>query len=122
MLTLRRFKSSVNKVKTRTYPVVVIGSDHDFVLLVMKLISKKIKKPANSRIKFNRGRFEDLEIAEIFKAQIDGRFPTLNLLGKDINELTTRFNEAVLETAEKVFGRERKKQATGNKRHLGAVR
>ena len=109
ILTPRRFKSSVNKAKTRTYPGADIGSDHDLVLLVMKMKLKKRQKPANPRIKFDLERLEDPEIAEIFEAKIGGRFAALNILDKDINELTTSFNEGVLETAEEVVGRQRKK-------------
>ena len=109
ILTPRRFKSSVNKAKTRTYPGADIGSDHDLVLLVMKLKLKKRQKPANPRIKFDLERLDDPEVAEIFQARIGGRFAALSILDKDINELTTSLNEAVLETAEEVVGRQRKK-------------
>ena len=109
ILTPRRFKSSINKAKTRTYPGADIGSDHDLVLLVMKVKLKKKQKPANPRIKFDLEKLDDPEVAEIFQARIGGRFAALNLLDKDINDLTTSFNEAVRETAEEVVRRQRKK-------------
>ena len=109
ILTPWHFKSSINKAKTRTYPGADIGSDHDLVLLVMKVKLKKKQKPTNPRIKFDLEKLDDPEVAEIFQARIGGRFAALNLLDKDINDLITSFNEAVRETAEEVVGRQRKK-------------
>ena len=77
----------------------------------------------NPRIKFDLERLNDPEVVEIFQARIGGRFAALNILDKEINELATSLNEAVLETAEEVVCRQRKKtQAMGNKRHLRPVR
>ena len=109
ILTPRRFKSSINRAKTRTYPGADIGSDHDLVLLNMKLRLKKKPNTSNPRIKFNLERLRDPAIAEIFQAQLGGRFAALNVLDTDLNDLTTDFNEAVCETAEEVLGRQRKK-------------
>ena len=109
ILTPRRFKSSINRAKTRTYPGADIGSDHDLVLMTMKVKLKKKQTAANPRIKFDLEKLKDPQINEIFQAQLGGRFAALNLLNSDINDLTTSFTEIVQETAEEVLGRQRKK-------------
>ena len=44
ILTPCRFKSSINKAHTRTYPGADIGSDHDLVLLVMRVKLKRQRR------------------------------------------------------------------------------
>ena len=109
ILTPRRFKSSVNRAKTRTYPGADIGSDHNLVLLTMKIKLKKKYKAAQTRIKFDLEKLKDPEVAEMFQAQLGGKFAALNLVDIEINDLTDSMNEAVRETAEEVLGRHRKK-------------
>ncbi|XP_076443957.1 uncharacterized protein LOC143282244 [Babylonia areolata] len=109
VLTPRRFKSSINRAKTRTYPGADIGSDHDLVLLTMKMKLKKKHQAVQPGIKFDLEKLKDPEIEEVFQAQLGGRFAALSLLDNNINDLTNTFNEAVRETAEEVLGRQRKK-------------
>ena len=109
ILTPRRFKSSINKARTRTYPGADIGSDHDLVLLILKVKLKKNQQPANPRIKFNLDKLKDPNVEEIFQAKLGGRFAALTLLDNDINDLTINFNEAVRATADEVLGRQRRK-------------
>ena len=113
ILTPLRFKSSINRAKTRTYPGADVGSDHDLVLLTMKMKLKKKHQSANPRIKFNLVKLHDPAVAEVFKAKLGGRFGALSLLDIDINDLTSNYNEAVLETAEEVLGHQRKKKVSG---------
>ena len=109
ILTPRRFKSSINRAKTRTYPGADIGSDHDLVLLVMQLRLKKKPQTSSPRIKFDLERLKDPAVADMFQAQLGGRFAALSVLDSDLNDLTTEFNEAVTETAKEVLGRQRKR-------------
>ena len=57
VLTPWRFKSSINRAKTRTYPGADVGSDHDLVLLTMKIRLKKKYQAAQPRIKFDLEHF-----------------------------------------------------------------
>ena len=57
ILIQKRFKSSVNKAKTRTFPGADIGSDHDLVLMTLKLKSNGQKKAP--RIRFNLNKLKD---------------------------------------------------------------
>ena len=109
VLTPRRFKSSINRAKTRTYPGADVGSDHDLVLLNFKIRLKKKNQPNQPRIRFDLDKLKDPEIVEVFQAQLGGRFAALSLLDGDIDALTNNFNETVLKTAEEVIGRQRKK-------------
>ena len=109
IMTPCRFKSSINKAKTRTYPGADIGSDHDLVLLVMKLKLRKQYQANNPRIKFNLDKLKDPEVEAVFQAQLGGRFAALNLFDSSVDELADSFKEVVLDTAEKVLGRQRKK-------------
>ena len=109
ILTLRRFKSSINKAKTRTYSGTDVGSDHDVVLMVMKLKLNKLFHAPNPRIKFDLEKLNDPEIASVFKAEVGGRFAALNLVDSSFEELAGDFKEVVLESAEEILGRRRKK-------------
>ena len=108
ILTPQRFKSSINKAQTRTFPGADIGSDHDMVLLTLRLKLKTQKKHNNPRIRFNVDKLKDPQVARIFEASIGGKFATLNLL-QDIDSLTDNMEETLLETATEILGKDRKK-------------
>lgn len=76
----------------------------------MKLKLRKQCHPTNPMIRFNLDKLKDPEVASVFQAQLGGRFAALNLLDKDINEITGGFKNAILDTAEEVLGKERKKK------------
>ena len=76
----------------------------------MKIKLKKNFKAKQSRVKYDVERLKDPEILDIFQARIGGRFAALSLLDKDINELTSNFNEVMKDAAEEVLGRKRKKK------------
>ncbi|XP_033110790.1 craniofacial development protein 2-like [Anneissia japonica] len=64
----RRFRSSVNIAKTRTFPGADVGSDHDLVLMTFRLHLKKASKPGQVRIKFDLDKLKDPEVAKAFQA------------------------------------------------------
>ena len=53
ILTPQRFKYSIIRTSTRTYPGAYINSDHDLVLCNMKLKLKVNRKPKTTRIRFD---------------------------------------------------------------------
>ena len=110
ILTPKRFKSSINKPKTRTFPGADVGSDHDLVLLTMKLKLKKNFKAGQSRIKYDLDKLKDQGVLDIFQAQVGGKFAALTILDKDIDDLTNDFNEVMKDAAEEVLGKKRKKK------------
>ena len=109
ILVPQKFKSSINKAQTRTFPGADIGSDHDMVLMTMKMKLKKNFKQDSPRIRFNVDKLKDPEIAEVFEARVGGRFSALGLLENDINTMTDNIKEVLQETAAEVLGKEKKK-------------
>ena len=77
------FKSSINKAKTRTFPGADVGSDHDLVLSSLRLKLKHFQK--TPRIRFDLEKLKDPENAEIFQAQVGGKFAALNTVDSDVD-------------------------------------
>ena len=110
ILVKRRFQSSVNIAKTRSFRGADIYSDHELVMMSFRLHLKKMKKQDHTRIKFDLEKLKDPNVAEVFEAQIGGKFAPLLLLDADgtgIDNLTDMFNTAVTETAMEVLGKKR---------------
>ena len=68
ILAPQRFKSSINKAMTRTFPGADIGSDHDLVLAAFKLKLRAKRSPRSPCILFDLEKLKDPEIAEVFQA------------------------------------------------------
>ena len=107
ILVKRRFRSSVNINKTRSFPGADIGSDHELVMMNFNVRLKKLKKNESVRIKFDLEKLKDPEVVEIFQASIGGRFAPLLMIEQDIQDLTEKFNSAVVDTAKEVLGKHR---------------
>ena len=106
----RRFQTSVNIAKTRSFPGADIGSDHELVMMTFKLHLRKVSKQGHSRIRFDLEKLKDPEVAEMFKARIGGKFAPLTLLDADdvnMDDLINKFNVAVTETANETLGKYR---------------
>ena len=109
----RRFQTSVNIAKTRSFPGADIESDHDLVMMTFKLHLKKVSKQGHARIRFDLEKLKDPEVAETFKAMIGGKFAPLTLLDADdvnMDDLISKFNVEVTETANKTLGKYRHKK------------
>ncbi|XP_076454867.1 uncharacterized protein LOC143289703 [Babylonia areolata] len=109
ILTPQRYKSSINKANTRTFPGADIGSDHDLVLATFKLKLKCKRCPRNPRIRFDLEKLKDPEIADVFQAQVGVKFAALNLMDIDVDTLANNIKEVLTTTAEQVVGKKRKK-------------
>ena len=110
IMVKRRFRSSVNIARTRSFPGADIGSDHELVMMTFKLHLKKVMKQGPTRIKFNLEKLRDPDVTEAFKAMIGGKFAALTLLDADDTDMETMidsFNAAVTETANEVLGKHR---------------
>ena len=105
ILTPQRFKSSINKPKTRTFPGADVGSDHDLVMMTVNLRLQKNRKNKNPRIRFDIEKLHDPNIATHFKATIGGRFAVLNFLEPDINNPVNSIGTAMRDTAKDVLGK-----------------
>ena len=111
-LVPQKFKSSINKAQTRTFPGADIDSGHDMVLMTLKMKLKNFKQDS-PRIRFNVGKLEDLGgIAEIFEAKFWGRFSALNLRNMTSTySLTTRRTYS-MKQPQKCLGEKEEEQAT----------
>ncbi|XP_076438257.1 uncharacterized protein LOC143277357 [Babylonia areolata] len=108
-LTPQRYKYSVNKANTRTFPGADIGSDHDLVLAAFELKLKCKRCPRNPHIRFDLEKLKDPEITDVFQAQVGGKFAALNLMDTDVDTLANNIKEVLTTTAEQVVGKERKR-------------
>ncbi|KAJ8396775.1 hypothetical protein AAFF_G00013740 [Aldrovandia affinis] len=119
ILIKKRFQSSVNIGRTRSFPKADIGSDHDLVLMSFRLRLKKIKSSKYTRMKLNLDKLQDPEVAELFKTTLGGKITTLLLEGAedtDTDTMTTKFNTAVTETATAILGKLRPKRILGSQK------
>ena len=83
ILVPKRYRSSINTSKTHAFPGADCGSDHDLVLLSMRIKLKKVKKKPFTRMKFDLEKLNDPNIAKEFKAAIGGRFAPLLIYDDD---------------------------------------
>ena len=105
-----RFRSGIRRARTRTFPGADVGSDHDLVLLNFRVRLKKIKKPQTIRMKFNLDRLKDPTILESFQATVGGKFAALLTLEEEAEEMTSKFNTVMTETAGDILGKHRQKK------------
>ena len=91
ILILKRFQSSVNKNKTRIFLGPDIGSDHDLVMMNIKLKLKKQKLEKSYRIKHDLEKLKDPNVLKNFQTKISGRFAALMTVG-NIDEAIEKFN------------------------------
>ena len=110
ILMPQRYKSSINKAKTRTFPGADIGSDHDLVLTSLKLKLKTKRFQKSSRIRFDLEKLKDPKIAEVFQAQVGGKFAALSTVDSDVDTLAGNIKEVLLTTADEVLGKPRRKK------------
>ena len=105
ILTPQRFKSSINKPKTRTFPGTDVGSDHDLVMMTINLRLQKNQKNKNPQIRSDIEKLQDPNIATHFIATIGGRFTALNFLEPNINNLVNSVGTAMRDTAKEVLSK-----------------
>jgi len=75
----KRFISGIKVSKTRSFPEADIGSDHELVIMTVKIKLKKLSQSKNPRVKYNLNKLKDRSILEIFQANVGGRFGPLLL-------------------------------------------
>ena len=101
----RRFQSSVNIVKTRSFPGAFIGCDHELVMITFRLRFQRVKTQGSIRIRFSLeilDKLKDPNIAGFSRAALGGKFAPLHALENQDTEtdaLINSFNTAVTETA-----------------------
>ena len=109
ILSPQRFKSSINKVNTRSFPGADTGSSHVLVLTTTNLKLKTKRFTKSLRIRFDLEKLKDPKIAEMFQAKVGGTSAIVCVLDSDMDTLVNSLRGVLLSTAEKVCGRQRKK-------------
>ena len=108
-----RFRSGIKTARTRTFPDVDVGSDHDMVMMTFQARHKNSRKPTQPRIMFELEKLNDPTVMSVFQATIGGRFAPLATLvdeNADLDSMVTDFNKAVTDTAAELLGMQRRKR------------
>ena len=66
IMVKRRFQSSVNIAKTRSFPGADIRSDHELVMMTFRFRLQRTKNQGNIRIRFSLKKLKDPNIADFF--------------------------------------------------------
>ena len=106
----KRCRSGVNIHRTRSFPGVDIGSDHDLVMMTFRVRLKKARKPDQPRRRFN---LRDPDVACTFQATIGGTFaPLIGLSDEDmdIDTMINTYNTAVTDVSSEILGKERRRK------------
>jgi len=85
----KRFISEIKASKTRSFAEADIESDHELVMMTVKIKLKKMSQSKNLRVKYNLNKLGDCCILEIFQAKIGGRFGPLLLRQDPKNKTDT---------------------------------
>ena len=109
------FRSGIKTARTRTFPGVDVGSDHDKVMMTFQTRLKNSRKPTQPRIRFDIEKLNDPTVMSAFQATIGGRFALLATLvdDADLDSMVTHFNKAVTDTAAERLGKQRRKRKPG---------
>ena len=100
---------SVEPRKSRTFAR-ADNSDHDLVLMTVKLKLKKNLLNRGPRLKFNLEKLIDLQKADLFEARIGGKFTALNLVEVNIDNLTGNIHGTLADTTSEVLGKAMRKE------------
>ncbi|XP_063610216.1 craniofacial development protein 2-like [Penaeus indicus] len=100
-----------NPVITNTFGADT-GSDHNLLMMTMKLKLRKVRRQPNCRLKYNLERLRDADCQEKFEIKIGCRFGALLELEEndDVQHLTSEFSKIMNETAMEVLGKARTKK------------
>ena len=122
IMVQNRFRSGTRTGRTRTFPGVDVGSDHDPVILIFRVRLKKIKKHINSRLKFNMDKLQDPSIPEFFQATVGGKFVALLTLNDGAEAFITIFSAMMTEAANEILGKNPPENSTmGHRPDPGSV-
>ena len=108
ILVPKRFKSSVNTAKTRTFRKPDIGSDHEPVTATIKLKLSTKNKPKRERTFFDLDNLKDETIKAAYQSELSSKFdPLLLLENQQAQELFDDFTKRITPTAQNVLGKRR---------------
>ena len=74
----KRCRSEMYIARTRSFPGVDIGSDHDLLMVTFCLRLKRISEPKHTRLKFDLEKLKDPNVLETFQTMIGRKFARFN--------------------------------------------
>ena len=104
----KRFVTGVNKANTRSFNKPDIGSDHDLVMMALKVKLKVNRKSNENRTHYDIEKLKDPQIAKQFQEELAGRFEPLRLLDQDSQQLCDKFTNIMEEVSAEKLGKPRK--------------
>ena len=105
----KRFKSSANTAKTRTFRNPDIGRDHEPVMATIKLKLTTKNKPKSERTFFDLDKLKDETTKAAYQSELASKFaPLLLLENQQAQELCDEFTKSITATANNVLGKRRK--------------
>ena len=112
ILTPQRFKTSIIRSSTGTYPGAVINSDHDIVLCNLKLKLRSNKPSKNKRIQYNVNKLKDSRICNLYSKKLDEKLNDLEKNIDDYNsiEIYAKFEQIIANSALEIIGKYRSKK------------
>ena len=88
---------------TKRFPGADIGRDHGLVMVTFRVRLKKVRKPTQPRLRFDREKLRDPDVACAFQATVGEKFAPLIGLSRDdsmdIDTMITTYNTAVIGAA-----------------------
>uniref|UniRef100_H3A4I6 Reverse transcriptase domain-containing protein n=1 Tax=Latimeria chalumnae TaxID=7897 RepID=H3A4I6_LATCH len=100
----------INTAGMRSFPGADNGSDHDLLLMTMKLKLKRVQKSKKQLIKYDVEKLEDLAVESAFKVRIGERFTPLLLLDNNAQDMVQNFTTIINNIAEEILGKKRTKR------------
>ena len=98
-------KSSSNRILSGTFPGADISSDHDIVVMTLRLKLKENLQSHGTRLSSSTlKKLKYPQVADLFDATIGGKFATL------VRRKHTQSHRALIDIASEVLGKARKKK------------
>ena len=110
ILTPQRFKSSINKASTRTYPGAVIYSDHDLVLCNLQLKLKRKQHTNSKRIKLNTDKLLNEKMKSTYQEEIGIKLENIDIQSQTTSSSYDEIAKVLKNAGEKVLGKVRYKK------------
>ena len=106
-MTPKRFKSSIIRSSTRTYPGADVNIDHDLVMCNLRLKLRSNKREKSKRIRYNVNKLKDQTISKAYSDHLDAQLSEIekNMKDCDLTEICSDFDQALTSSASEIIGK-----------------
>ena len=109
---IEKTKPALTQFREEAFQVQIL-SDHNLLMMTMKLKLRKRKEQRNCRVKYNLERLKNAECQKEFNTKTGGRFEALMELEEDDIQIpTSEFSRIVSETAMEMQWKSKNKKTT----------